>query len=227
MFYFILVSSSSSSSSSDNDSDEDEQFTGFDEGLGDDLIGDDKDRQKLDQMTEKERELELYNRQERLEAMKIRKELGQKLQAERKKQSKKKEKSDKKHHHKSGSKEEDSDQYQNTIASRKSERKKGGDENKKSALDELKLKRTEKKEKEKIESSKKELEKIPAWISMFEAEHVKIRPRPAPSPPSPPSSPPSPPEPMKRDRLAFVVEWGNRQTNRQAKQEEKKTSQTK
>ena len=152
------VSSSSSSSSSDNDSDDDEQFTGFDENLGEDLIGDDKDRQKLDQMTEKERELELYNRQERMEALKIRKELGQKLQAERKKQSKKKDKEKKQ---KNVEKEEDSENetennetYMNSIASRKSERKKGADDNKKSALDELKQKRTEKREKEKIEQSK-------------------------------------------------------------------------
>eukprot|EP00111_Clytia_hemisphaerica_P018376 TCONS_00054334-protein len=165
------VSSSSSSSSSDNDSD-DEQFTGFDENLGDDLMGDDKDRQRLDQMTEKERELELYNRQERLEAMKIRKELGQKLQAERKKQSKKKDK-EKKHksREKDDSEEEageikddddeddldNDDQYSNTIASRKSERKKGGDDSKKTALDELKQKRIQKIEKEKMEQSKKEL----------------------------------------------------------------------
>ena len=128
-------------------------------------MGDDKDRQRLDQMTEKEREMELYNRQERLEAMKIRKELGQKLQAERKKQSKKKDK-EKKHksREKDDSEEEageikddDDDQYSNTIASRKSERKKGGDDSKKTALDELKQKRTEKKEKEKMEQSKKEL----------------------------------------------------------------------
>lgn len=140
------LSSSSSSSSSDNDSeDDDEEFTNFGEELGDDLIGDDKDRKRLDQMTEKERELELYNRQERREAMKIRRELGQKLQARKKEE--------KKHKHK----DKDTDEYSSTIASRKSERKKGGDDNKKILLDELKQKRTEKKEKEKLESSKKEL----------------------------------------------------------------------
>lgn len=117
-------------------------------------------------MTEKERELELYNRQERLEAMKIRKELGKKLQDERKKQSKKKDK-EKKHHNKSVEKEDsenennenndNNDQYSNSIASRKSERKKGGDDNKKSALDVLKQKRIQKIEREKMEQSKKEL----------------------------------------------------------------------
>ncbi len=43
----------------------------FDDGLDDDLIGDDEDRQKLEDMTEKEREEELFRRAERREELKV------------------------------------------------------------------------------------------------------------------------------------------------------------
>lgn len=54
-------SSSSSSSSSDSDSSSDESLK-FDDGLDDELVGDEEDRKKLAQMTEAEREQEMYNR---------------------------------------------------------------------------------------------------------------------------------------------------------------------
>ncbi|OWK09270.1 RTF1, partial [Cervus elaphus hippelaphus] len=57
--------SNSSSSSSDSDSSsEDEEFH---DGYGEDLMGDEEDRARLEQMTEKEREQELFNRIEKRE----------------------------------------------------------------------------------------------------------------------------------------------------------------
>ena len=45
---------------------------GFGDGLGDDLIGDEEDRKRLGEMTEKEREQVLFERIERREALKTR-----------------------------------------------------------------------------------------------------------------------------------------------------------
>lgn len=61
--------SNSSSSSSDSDSSEDEVFK---DGYDDDLMGDAEDRARLEQMTEKEREQELFNRIEKREVLKRR-----------------------------------------------------------------------------------------------------------------------------------------------------------
>lgn len=62
--------SNSSSSSSDSDSSsEDEEFH---DGYGEDLMGDEEDRARLEQMTEKEREQELFNRIEKREVLKRR-----------------------------------------------------------------------------------------------------------------------------------------------------------
>ena len=162
--------------SSSSDSDDGEELATFDDGLGDDLIGDDKDRMKLNQMTEKEREVELYNRMEKREAMKIRLQVEQRLQAEKKKHNKHNKKDDKnkqgggssgggrKASVDSGDSDadadgdvDDDDMYSNPIASRKSERKRGATDNKKILLNELKQKRIEKKEKDKIEHNQKEL----------------------------------------------------------------------
>jgi hypothetical protein len=61
------VSDSGSASGSDED-DEDKFYDGYDENL----IGDAEDRQRLEQMTEKEREQELFNRMERRQVLKTR-----------------------------------------------------------------------------------------------------------------------------------------------------------
>lgn len=61
--------SSSSSSDSDSSSSEDEEFH---DGYGEDLMGDEEDRARLEQMTEKEREQELFNRIEKREVLKRR-----------------------------------------------------------------------------------------------------------------------------------------------------------
>lgn len=44
----------------------------FDDGLDENLIRDDEDRKRLEQMTEKEREQELFNRIEKREVMRTR-----------------------------------------------------------------------------------------------------------------------------------------------------------
>lgn len=53
--------SSSDSGSSESDSSSDESVQ-FDDGLDDDLVGDEEDRRKLADMTEAEREQEMYLR---------------------------------------------------------------------------------------------------------------------------------------------------------------------
>ena len=58
-----------SDSDSESDSDSDEQF---DDGYDDEMRGDEEDRRMLEQMTEVEREKEIFNRLEKREAMKTR-----------------------------------------------------------------------------------------------------------------------------------------------------------
>ncbi|XP_059551942.1 RNA polymerase-associated protein RTF1 homolog [Myotis daubentonii] len=80
--------SNSSSSSSDSDSSsEDEEFH---DGYGEDLMGDEEDRARLEQMTEKEREQELFNRIEKREVLKRRFEIKKKLKTAKKKEKKEK-----------------------------------------------------------------------------------------------------------------------------------------
>ena len=65
---------------SDSDSDENKASDAnlesapeeFDDGLDENLIRDDEDRKQLEQMTEKEREQELFNRIEKREVMRTR-----------------------------------------------------------------------------------------------------------------------------------------------------------
>ncbi|XP_072284603.1 RNA polymerase-associated protein RTF1 homolog [Pyxicephalus adspersus] len=80
--------SNSSSSSSDSDSSSEEEE--FCDGYGDDLMGDEEDRARLEQMTEKEREQELFNRIEKREVLKRRFEIKQKLKSAKKKEKKSK-----------------------------------------------------------------------------------------------------------------------------------------
>lgn len=62
-------SESNSSASSSDSSSEDDVFR---DGYGEDLMGDEEDRARLEQMTEKEREQELFNRIEKREVLKRR-----------------------------------------------------------------------------------------------------------------------------------------------------------
>lgn len=57
----------------------------FDDGFDENLMGDEEDKKKLAQMTEKEREQELFNRSERRETLKIRFEIERKLKYKAKK----------------------------------------------------------------------------------------------------------------------------------------------
>lgn len=57
----------------------------FSDGYDENLMGDEEDRRKLAQMTEKEREQELFNRSERRETLKIRFEIERKLRSKAKK----------------------------------------------------------------------------------------------------------------------------------------------
>merc|ERR1712083_1068433 len=65
---------------SSNDSAKEE----FDDGLDEDLIGDSEDRARLEKMTEREREEELFKRAENREAEKKRFEIQKKLKKEHK-----------------------------------------------------------------------------------------------------------------------------------------------
>ncbi|XP_023807444.1 RNA polymerase-associated protein RTF1 homolog isoform X2 [Oryzias latipes] len=77
------------SSSSDSDTSEDDEF---EDGYDDDLMGDAEDRARLEQMTEKEREQELFNRIEKREVLKRRFEIKQKLKTAKKKEKEEKKK---------------------------------------------------------------------------------------------------------------------------------------
>jgi len=139
-----VISSSSSSEEEGEINDEKKTLLSspddspFDDGLDDDMMGDENDRQNMRRMTEKEREQELYNRMEKREALKTRKEIQNKLLADRKKEQDGIEK-------KSFKKMES---FSETISARKESRRKSVDDRKKSAINEIKEKRLKKKEKE-------------------------------------------------------------------------------
>ncbi|XP_057716348.1 RNA polymerase-associated protein RTF1 homolog [Corythoichthys intestinalis] len=136
--------SNSSSSSSDSDSSEDDVFR---DGYDDDLMGDAEDRARLEQMTEKEREQELFNRIEKREVLKRRFEIKKKL-----KTAKKKEKEEKKKKQEEEQEKRKSSQVQDTqvVMSHNKERRSKRDEKldkKSQAMEELKAEREKKKNK--------------------------------------------------------------------------------
>ncbi|KAJ8308991.1 hypothetical protein KUTeg_013865 [Tegillarca granosa] len=119
----------------------------FNDGYGPDLIGDEEDRKKLEQMTEKEREQEIYERIERRAVLKTRFEIEKKLQKAKKKEQKKKEKIT-------------AESIANRSASQRSKDRRKEVESKKdnkksSALDVLKAKREEKKRQEQKQQEEK------------------------------------------------------------------------
>uniref|UniRef100_A0A0B7AN46 Plus3 domain-containing protein n=1 Tax=Arion vulgaris TaxID=1028688 RepID=A0A0B7AN46_9EUPU len=131
----------SDSHTEDSDSDEDKFHDGYDENL----IGDDEDKKRLEAMTEKEREQELFNRMERRAAMRKRYEIQKKLKKAKKEQKKSKSLTD---------------QMLPTISERSKERRKHieqrKDNKKTSAFQDLKAKREEQKKKaEQIQAQKK------------------------------------------------------------------------
>lgn len=66
------VSDSESGDDKASDNNFDSAAEEFDDGLDENLIRDDEDRKRLEQMTEKEREQELFNRIEKREVMRTR-----------------------------------------------------------------------------------------------------------------------------------------------------------
>ncbi|XP_015751507.1 PREDICTED: RNA polymerase-associated protein RTF1 homolog [Acropora digitifera] len=131
------TSSGESSSSLSSDNEDDDQYR---DEWDDNLMGDEADRERLEKMTEKEREQEIFNRVEKREALKTRYEIERKLRLAKKKEKKKKREKEKANLEKEG------------IALRKKERKKHVEEKKAKALDDLKARRSEKKEKKVAES---------------------------------------------------------------------------
>lgn len=123
----------------------------YDDGFDDDLMGDEADRQHLRSLSEKDREQELFNRIEKREAMKTRKEIQTKLQAERRKEQEETERLGMEKSAGSGK------VYSETISVRKESRRKSVDDRKRSAMDVIKEKRLQKKEKMDALIRKKEL----------------------------------------------------------------------
>ncbi|XP_018582948.1 RNA polymerase-associated protein RTF1 homolog [Scleropages formosus] len=135
--------SNSSSSSSDSDSSSEDDV--FRDGYDDDLMGDEEDRARLEQMTEKEREQELFNRIEKREVLKRRFEIKKKL-----KTAKKKEKEEKKKKQEEEQEKRKQSQVQDTqvVMSHNKERRSKRDEKldkKSQAMEELKAEREKKK----------------------------------------------------------------------------------
>ena len=132
----------------------------FDDGLDDDLIGDDEDRQRLEDMTEKEREEELFRRAERREELKKRFEITQKLKL----QNKDKEKDDDADENKSDgevSSASSGDELQKSSISREQEggRVKGYEVKHASKFNALSQLKAQREQKEKKEQERKEKEK--------------------------------------------------------------------
>ncbi|RVE57580.1 hypothetical protein OJAV_G00217580 [Oryzias javanicus] len=132
------------SSSSDSDSSEDDEFR---DGYDDDLMGDAEDRARLEQMTEKEREQELFNRIEKREVLKRRFEIKQKLKTAKKRE---KEEKKKKQEEEQEKKKQSQVQDAQVVMSHNKERRSKRDEKldkKSQAMEELKAEREKKKNK--------------------------------------------------------------------------------
>jgi len=144
---------------SSNDSAKEE----FDDGLDEDLIGDSEDRARLEKMTEREREEELFKRAETREAEKKRFEIQKKLKKEHKLKAKEKPEASE-----PGEADEEDGEEVNEFAgventknrsqTRKEKMEEKKFDQKSSALSELKAKRQEKERKD-AERHKKESEK--------------------------------------------------------------------
>ncbi|XP_034235449.1 RNA polymerase-associated protein RTF1 homolog [Thrips palmi] len=138
--------SDSGSDSDDSDSSQEEFNDGYDENL----MGDEEDQARLAQMTEKEREQEIFKRIEHREVMKTRFEIEKKLRLAKKQEMKKKKDHDKKKELKMDPKER-SKERKKTV-----EENRGRTENKKAAaMDMLKKRREEKLKREESERQKR------------------------------------------------------------------------
>jgi RNA polymerase-associated protein RTF1 len=123
--------SSGDSSSSDSESSSDESLQ-FDDGMDEHLVGDEEDRDKLSNMTDIEREQEMYMRYETRQMQNTRFEIEQKLRRERRAKKKKAK--------------EQVEREQNRVI-RSSRRSRLEDSSKSKAIDELKAKRSADKQK--------------------------------------------------------------------------------
>ncbi|XP_075469572.1 RNA polymerase-associated protein RTF1 homolog [Ascaphus truei] len=138
-------SNSSSSSSESESSSEDEEFH---DGYGEDLMGDEEDRARLEQMTEKEREQELFNRIEKREVLKRRFEIKKKLKTAKRKEKKEKKKKHDEDHEKKKQTQMLDPQVQ--VTSHNKERRSKRDEKldkKSQAMEELRAEREKRKNK--------------------------------------------------------------------------------
>lgn len=127
----------------------------FNDGYDDDLMGDAEDRARLAEMTEKEREQEIYKRVEQREAMKKRFEIEKKLRMVRKQEQRKQKESKKKE------KSQDEKKYERApdLKERSKDRKKTIEEKqdkKSNAMALLKARREERKEREEKEKARME-----------------------------------------------------------------------
>jgi len=148
----------------------------FDDGLDSDLVGDDDDRDRLESMTEKQREEELFKRAEQREELKKRYEISKKLRLQQKtkspSQSAASGKSDGSEDSSKSSASEDEDDNKEQYASIPGERRKGYEEKhakKFSALSDLKAQRAERERKEKIRMEKESKHKKPKTLSGSES----------------------------------------------------------
>jgi len=147
---------------SSNDSAKEE----FDDGLDEDLIGDSEDRARLEKMTEREREEELFKRAETREAEKKRFEIQKKLKKEHKLKAKEKPEASEpgEADEEDGEVEEEVNEFagventKNRSQTRKEKMEEKKFDQKSSALSELKAKRQEKERKD-AERHKKEVAK--------------------------------------------------------------------
>ncbi|XP_014040732.2 RNA polymerase-associated protein RTF1 homolog isoform X1 [Salmo salar] len=143
----VSDSESNTSASSSDSSSEDDVFR---DGYGEDLMGDEEDRARLEQMTEKEREQELFNRIEKREVLKRRFEIKKKLKTAKKKEKEEKKKKDEEEQKKrsSGHHEDRTHQDLQVVTSHNKERRTKRDEKldkKSQAMEELKAEREKKK----------------------------------------------------------------------------------
>ncbi|XP_014041262.2 RNA polymerase-associated protein RTF1 homolog isoform X2 [Salmo salar] len=142
----VSDSESNTSASSSDSSSEDDVFR---DGYGEDLMGDEEDRARLEQMTEKEREQELFNRIEKREVLKRRFEIKKKLKTAKKKEKEEKKKKDEEEQKKRSSGHHEDRTHQDLqVTSHNKERRTKRDEKldkKSQAMEELKAEREKKK----------------------------------------------------------------------------------
>ncbi|KAH3850855.1 RNA polymerase-associated protein RTF1 homolog [Dreissena polymorpha] len=141
-----------------SDSGEDSGDEQFHDGYDENLIGDEEDKQRLEDMTEKERETELFNRMERRNLLKTRFEIEKKLKHAKKLEQKRKKE-------KGGTSDSASPKgVVGIVASKRSQERRKDLENKKdskklTAMQELKARREEKKVREEQKAQEEEKKK--------------------------------------------------------------------